>query len=79
MTGPKILSALSDFFDEKKKKQKKCKDDLIKLLEKLGEYRKKLKKDLKSETKNNKIRQIEAELKVVKKKCAKANKLLETL
>lgn len=79
MTGPNILDALGDFFDEKKKKQKKCKDDLKKLLAKLEQYQKKLKKDLSGETKKNKIRQIEAELKVVKKKCLKAHKLMETL
>lgn len=79
MTGPNILSNLDDFFDEKKKKQKKCKDDLIKLMDKLGKYRKKLKQELNSETKNKKILQIKAELKVVKKKCIKANKLLESI
>ncbi|MCP4075843.1 MAG: hypothetical protein GY744_06650 [Gammaproteobacteria bacterium] len=79
MTGSNILNNLDDFFDEKKKKQKKCKDDLLKLMEKLGKYRKKLKHELSSETKNKKIQQIKAELKIVKKKCMKATKLLESL
>ncbi len=79
MTGPKLLDALSDFFDEKKKKQKKRKDDLLKIIEKLKQYQKKLKKELKGETKKRKIEKLEAELQVVKKKCLKAHKLLESL
>lgn len=79
MNGPKLLDALRDFFDEKKKKQKKKVDDLLQIVTKLERYKKKLEKELRSETKNRKIKQLEAELKLVKRKCAKGLKLLKSL
>jgi len=73
------MDALLDFFDEKKKKQKKKVNDLLQIVTKLERYQKKLEKELSSETKKRKIKQLESELKVVKQKCAKAHKLLKSL
>lgn len=79
MSGNKILSALRDFFDEKRKKQKKQKNDLIEILAKLERYQKKLEKNLHGESKKKKIQQLEAEINIVKRKSRKAHKLLESL
>ncbi len=79
MTGPKLLDALRDFFDEKKKKQRKNIDDLLKIISKLEHYQKKLEQELNDETKKRKIEEIKAELEVVKRKCSKAHKLLKSL
>ena len=79
MSEPKVMDALLDFFDEKKKKQKKKVNDLLQIVTKLERYQKKLEKELSSETKKSKIKQLESELKVVKQKCAKAHKLLKSL
>ena len=79
MSESKVMDALLDFFDEKKKKQKKKVDDLLQIVTKLERYQKKLEKDLSSETKKRKIKQLESELQVVKQKCAKAHKLLKSL
>ena len=79
MSGSKLLTTLSDFFNEKRKKQKKRKDDLCKLMKKLRKYQKGLEKDLRNERKKKNIQQLEAELTVVKKKRLKAHKLMKSL
>ena len=79
MSETKVMDALLDFFDEKKKKQKKKVDDLLQIVTKLERYQKKLEKELSSETKKRKIKQLQSELQVVKQKCAKAHKLLKSL
>ena len=79
MSKNKLFSVIGDIFDEKKKVQKKRAKELKALLEKLNKYLGRLEKELDGETEKKKMRQLENEVKVVKKKCNKAHKLLKSL
>ena len=79
MSKNKLFTIIGDIFDEKKKVQRKRAKELKALLEKLKKYLEKLEKDLSAETDKKKIRQLENEVKVVKKKCKKAHNLLKSI
>ncbi len=79
MTGNKHLEMLSDFFNAKKRKQKKKQEVLKNILVKLETHQKKLVKQLETESNAKKIRKVKAQIKTIHLKRKKGYKLLNSL
>lgn len=79
MPTNKLLQAIGDVFDAKKKKQRKQKSNLKIILAKLKKQSKALEKKLKDESDSKKRKQLQRELNTICAQRRKGIKLLKSL
>ena len=79
MPTNKLLKAIGDFFDSKKKKQRQQKKNLKIILSKLKKQSKVLRKKISDESDSKKRKQLQREFDIVCAQRKKGIKLLKTL
>ena len=75
----KLLDTIRDFFDESRKRQRDKKDNLKQVLHKLKVKHKDLRKQLSDEDNQNKIKDIQKTIDVIRAQRKKGHKLLKEL